>query len=205
VAKRGPMSTTRKVLLSAALLAAAASIAGFGTYATFTSSTTPVAHTLAAGTVTIALGATGAETNRLDVGASGIAPGDTIERSIDLVNTSSLALASLTLTTTASASSVLNTDGTNGLQMQIDECSQAWTESGPPYTYTCGGTTSVVLASQSVIGTDLALSNLTLAAGGGTDHVRVKLTFPSASTIGQGASSTISYQFTATQRAAMSK
>jgi spore coat-associated protein N len=199
------MSTTRKILLSLALLGAAAGIAGLGTYATFTSSTTPVAHTLSAGTVTLGLGGTGAQTNRLDVGAGGIAPGDTIERSVDLVNTSSLALASLTLTTTATASSVLDTDGTNGLQMQVDKCSQAWTESGPPYTYTCGGTTSSVLASRSVIGTDLALSNLTLAAGGGTDHLRVKLTFPTASTIGQGASSTISYQFTATQRAGTSK
>jgi spore coat-associated protein N len=199
------MSPSRKLLLSAALLGAAASIAGLGTYATYTSSTTPVGHTLAAGTVTIALGATGAQTNRLDIGASGIAPGDTIERSVDLVNTSSLALASLTLTTTATASSVLDTDGTNGLQMQIDKCSQAWTESAAPYTYTCGGSTSSVLASRSVIGSDLTLSNLTLSASGGTDRLRVKLTFPSASTIGQGASSTISYQFTATQRAATSK
>jgi spore coat-associated protein N len=199
------MSLSRKLLLSAALLGAAASIAGLGTYATFTSSTTPVSHTVAAGTVTIALGATGAQTNRLDIGASGIAPGDTIERGVDLVNTSSLALASVTLTTTATASSVLDTDAANGLQMQIDKCSQAWTESAAPYTYTCGGTTSSVLASRSVVGSDLALSNLTLAASGGTDHLRVKLTFPSASTVGQGASSTISYQFTATQRAATSK
>ena len=205
MAERQPTSTTRKVLLSLALLGVAAAIAGLGTYATFTSSTTPVSHTLSAGTVTIALGATGAQTNRLDVGASGIAPGDTIERSVDLVNTSSLALASVTLTTTATSSSVLDTDGTNGLQMQIDKCSQAWTEAGPPYTYTCGGTTSTVLASRAVIGTDLPLSNVTLTAGGGTDHLRVKLTFPSASTVGQGASSTISYQFTASQRAGTSK
>jgi len=205
VTTKQPLSLVRKLLLSAALLGAAASVAGLGTYATYTSSTTPVSHTLSAGTVTIALGATGAQTNRLDVGASGIAPGDTIERSVDLVNTSSLALASVTLTTTATASSVLDTDATNGLQMQIDKCSQDWTEAGPPYTYTCGGTTSTVLASQRVIGSNMTLSNVTLAAGGGTDHLRVKLTFPSASTIGQGASSTISYQFTGTQRAATSK
>jgi hypothetical protein len=199
------MSLSRKVLLSAALLGAAAGIAGLGTYATYTSSTTPVGHTVAAGTVTIALGATGAQTNRLDIGASGIAPGDTIERGVDLLNTSSLALASVTLTTAATATSVLDSDATNGLQMQIDKCSQVWTESAAPYTYTCGGSTSSVLASRSVIGSDLTLSNLTLAASGGTDRLRVKLTFPSASTIGQGASSTINYQFTATQRAATSQ
>src|SRR5438105_7618696 len=159
VTKKRPFAFVRRLLLSAALLGAAAGVAGLGTYATYTSSTTPVSHTLSAGTVTIALGATGAQTNRLDVGASGIAPGDTIERSVDLVNTSSLALGSLTLTTTATASSVLDTDAANGLQMQIDRCSQAWTESAAPYTYTCGGTTSSVLASQRVIGSNLTLSN----------------------------------------------
>jgi hypothetical protein len=122
---------------------------------------------------------------------------------VDLKNTGNLALASITLSTSASPSSLLDTDTTNGLQMVIDRCSVAWTESGgPPYTYTCGGTTSSVLASAPVIGTNLALSNLTLTAG--TDNfVRVTLTLPSAApnTL-QGQSSTISYAFTATQRAA---
>src|SRR5262249_57248383 len=95
---------------------------------------TPGSHTVASGTVTIALGATGASTNRLNVDANAIAPGDTIQRSVDLIDQGTLDLASVTLTTQATASSVLDTDGTNGLQMVIDKCSQAWTESGPPYT-----------------------------------------------------------------------
>src|SRR5947209_4796189 len=194
----------RKLLLTIAVLGATASIAGLGTFATFTSSTS-ASHTVSSGTVVIALGATGASTNRLNVDATAIAPGDTIQRSVDLIDQGTINLASVTLTTTATTSSVLDTDATNGLQMQIDRCSQDWTESGPPYTYTCGGSTSTVLASQRVIGSNLPLSNVTLAGGGGTDHLRVKLTFPTGSTIGQGASSTISYQFTATQRAATSK
>jgi hypothetical protein len=112
----------------------------------------------------------------------------------------------VTLTTTASPSSLLDTDTTNGLQMVIDKCSQAWTESGPPYTYTCGGTTSSVLASRPVIGSNLSLSNLGSTTAGATDHLRVTLTLPSgAGNTLQNQSSTISYAFTGTQRAATNK
>jgi spore coat-associated protein N len=202
---RKPAGTLQKLIATVAILGAAASIAGLGTYATFTSSTSQ-SHTISSGTVTIALGATGASTNRLNIGASALAPGDTIQRSADLTNSGSLDLASVTLTTTASPSSLLDTDTTNGLQMVIDKCSQAWTESGPPYTYTCGGTTSTVLASRAVIGSSLALSNLGSTTAGATDHLRVTLTLPSgAGNTLQNQSSTISYAFTGTQRAATNK
>jgi spore coat-associated protein N len=195
-------STSKKLLATIAIIGAAASIAGLGTYATFTS-TTSQSHTVTTGTVTIALGATGAATNRLNIGASALAPGDTIQRSVDLTNSGSLDLASITLTTTASPSSLLDTDATNGLQMVIDKCSVAWTEAGPPYTYTCGGTTSTVLASRPVIGSALALSNLGATTHGATDHLRVTLTLPSgAGNTLQNQSSTITYAFTGTQRAA---
>ena len=198
-------STTKKLLATLAVLGAAASIAGLGTYATWTS-TTSQSHTIATGTVTISLGATGASTNRLNIGASGLVPGDTIQRSVDLTNSGSIDLASVTLTTTASPSSLLDTDATNGLQMVIDKCSQAWTEAGPPYTYTCGGTTSSVLASRAVIGSNLALSNLSALTAGSTDHLRVTLSLPSAAgNTFQNQSSTLTYAFTGTQRAATSK
>ena len=198
-------SPTRKLLASLAVLGAAASIAGLGTFATFTSSTS-TSHTVSSGTVTIALGATGASTNRLNIGATAIAPGDTIQRSVDLINSGSLDLASITLTTTATSSSLLDTDATNGLQMVIDKCSVAWTEAGPPYTYTCSGSTSTVLASRAVIGSTLALSNLGSTTAGATDHLRVTLTLPGATgNTFQNQSSTISYAFTGTQRTATSK
>src|SRR3954452_23716121 len=168
----GGWSPTRKLLASVAVLGAAASIAGLGTFATFTSSTA-ASHTVSSGTVTIALGATGASTNRLTVGASAIAPGDTIQRSVDLINSGSLDLASVTLTTNATTSSLLDTDATNGLQMVIDKCSVAWTESGPPYTYTCGGSTTSLVASRAVIGSGISLGSLAALTAGGTDRLRV--------------------------------
>jgi predicted ribosomally synthesized peptide with SipW-like signal peptide len=196
---------TRKLIASVAVLGAAASIAGLGTYATFTS-TTSQSHTISSGTVTIELGATGASTNRLNIGATAVAAGDTIQRSVDLINSGSIDLASITLTTTASPSSLLDTDATNGLQMVIDKCSQPWTEAEPSYTYTCGGTISLVVASRPVIGGNLALSNMSAFTNGVTDHLRVTLTLPSAAPNSfQNQSSTISYAFTGTQRAATSK
>jgi spore coat-associated protein N len=203
--KRRPRSRARKLLLTVAILGATASIAGLGTFATFTSSTS-ASHTVSSGTVTIALGATGASTNRLNIDATAIAPGDTIQRSVDLINQGTLNLASVTLTTQATTSSVLDTDATYGLQMVIDKCSQAWTEAGPPYTYTCGGSTSSVLSSRAVIQSGVSLSNLSSLTAGSTDHLRVTLTFPSgAGNSFQNKSSTIQYTFTGTQRAATDK
>lgn len=185
----------RKILLSLAALGAAASIAGLGTFATFTSSTS-TSNTIASGTLSLT-----APFSRLGTGASLIAPGDTMQRALDLSYSGTISFASATLTTSASPSSLLDTDATNGLQIAIDKCSQAWTEAGPPYTYTCGGSTSTVLASRALVGSAIALSNLTLTAGS-TDHLRVTLTFPGgAGNTLQNQSSTVSYTFTGTQRA----
>ena len=179
------------------LVLLAFSFVGFGAWSTFTSSTS-TSNSISTGTVVIALGATGASTNRLNVNATGIGPGDVIQRSVDLINQGSMSLSATTLTTTATTSSLLDTDATNGLQMAIDKCSVAWTEGGsaPAYTYTCSGSTSTVLASRAVIGSSLALSNLGSLTAGATDHLRVTLTLPSsADNSFQNQSSTIQYAF----------
>ena len=195
-----PGATSNKVIASIALVCAAAAIAGLGTFATFTSSTS-TSHTIASGTLSLTSG----PTNRLGTGASTIAAGDSMQRAIDLNYAGSISFGSATLTTSASASSALDTDATDGLHIAIDKCPVAWTESGPPYTYTCGGSTSTVLASSPVIGSNVALSNLTLTAGS-TDHLRVTVTLPStAGNTFQNLSSTVGYTFTGVQRAGTSQ
>ena len=177
-------------------------MAGLGTFATFTSSTS-ASESVASGTVTIALGAAGASTNRLSMNASAIAPGDTIERSVDLVNQGSLDLSGVVVSTAAAPSSLLDTDAVDGLQMTIDRCSVPWTESGssPAFTYSCGGTTSSVVAARPVIGAAVPMANLGSTVAGATDHLRVTLTLPStAGNTFQNQASTIGYTFTATQR-----
>src|SRR5438067_5716846 len=145
---RIPKTFAAKVALSFGAFGAAASIAGLGTFATFTSSATGGPQSITSGTVTLNLGATGASSNRLNINATGVSAGDTIQRSVDLINGGNQNMASIPLTTTASPSSILDTDAINGLQMVIDKCSAAWTEAGtsPAFTYTCGGTTTSVLA-----------------------------------------------------------
>lgn len=195
---------SKKILLSLGAVGTAASIAGLGTFATFTS-TTSATHAVSSGTVAIALGASGAA-NRLSVSATNVVPGDTIQRAVNLISTSTDGVASVALTTTApTTSSLLNTDATNGLQTLIDECSVAWTESGtsPAYTYTCSGTTTATLTTGAVIRAGATLSGLSVLTASGTSYLRVKLTLPtSAGNTFQTLSSTIDYSFLATQRAA---
>lgn len=169
---------TVKLLSSFAVVGVAASVAGLGTFATFTSSTS-ASQGVASGTVSIALGAAGPD-NRLTVGASGLVPGDSLQRAVKLTNGGSESLAAVTLTTSASPSSALDADAANGLQLQIDRCSVAWTESGPPYTYGCSGSSSTVLASRPVIGSNLALSSLGSLTAGASDYLRVTLSLPSS-------------------------
>lgn len=193
---------TRKLVMSVAMVMVAASVVGIGAFAVFTD-TVSVSQATSSGTVTLQPINVNQANNRLSIGASAIAAGDTIQRAVNVKNTGSIALGSVTLTTAATTTSLLDTDTTNGLQMVIDKCSVAWTESGagPPYTYTCGGTTSSVLASAPVIGTNLTLANLSLTAGD-DNFLRVTLTLPStAPNTLQGKSSVVNYAFTATQRA----
>jgi len=195
-----------KVLLSVASVMIAAALVGVGTFATFTD-TASVSQVNTTGTITLAPINVSQANNRLSIGATNIAAGDTIERAVNVKNTGTIDLANVVLTTSATVSSLLNTDTTNGLQMVLDRCSVAWTEAGagPPYTYTCSGTTSAVLTTTPVIGTNLAMSNIVLTAGS-DNFLRVKLTLPStAPNTLQGQSSTIQYSFTATQRAATTK
>jgi hypothetical protein len=196
---RFPFAT--KLLASLAVVGAAAGVASFGTFASFTSSTSAQAQSLSSGTVSITLGTA----NRLTVGASNLVPGDTIQRAVDITNNGSAGtsqVGAIVLTTSATPSSLLDSDATNGLQMVVDKCSVAWTESAAPYTYTCGGTTTSVLTTRAVIGSNIALSNLAALTAGNTDRLRVTLTLPSASGNAlQGQSSTINYTFTANQRA----
>ena len=197
---------SRRILATLGVLGAIGALATVGTYSLFTDSVTAGPQTVASGTVDIALGS--GQPNRLTVGATNIAPGDTIQRAVDITNAGTIDFASVSLTTNATATSLLDTDATNGLQMVVDKCSVAWTEAGiaPAYTYTCSGTTTSVVASRAVIGAALPLGALASLTNGGTDHLHVTLTLPAtAGNTFQGLTSTVQYTFNATQRAATNK
>jgi hypothetical protein len=101
---------------------------------------------------------------------------------------------------------------TNGLTVEIDRCSSGFTESGStPYTYTCTGTRTTVLAATPVATVETngtsgsTLPGLSALAVGSSDSLVAIFTLPSAAGNSyQGLSSTLSVGFTATQRAAQS-
>jgi hypothetical protein len=198
-------STTGKLLATVLAVGGAAAVAGLGTFGTFTSTTSADAS-VSSGTVQIALGADGTAANRLTVPADGLVAGDTVERAVDLSVAGDQDLSGLSLTTTATTSSVLDTDATNGLQVSIDACPTGWTESGtaPAYTYSCSSPVQV-LASRPVIGTDVSLPGLGTATGD-VNHLRVTLTLPAAAdNTFQGQASVIRFDFVGTQRAATNR
>ena len=198
-------ATLMKVFGSIAVLGAAASVAGLGTFASFTSSTS-ASQAISSGSVAIALGATG-PANRLTVAASGLVPGDTVQRAVDLTSASTDPLGSVSLQTSGTPNNALLTDA-NGLTVKIDKCSNVWTEAGtaPAYTYTCSGTNTNVLAAGAV-GNTTSLSGLAaLSTGTSTDHLLVTLALPAAATNAlQGLSTSITYAFNGTQRTATNK
>lgn len=213
-----PRSFSKKVLLSFGAVGVAASMAGLGTFATFNDSTS-ASPAISSGTVDIELGVAGTADNRLTVGATGLVPGDALQRRVKLTNAGSEVLDSVVLTTvdTTATDTVLTTDATHGVQMKIERCTGTvgWTESvTTPYVYTCDatlpgdglGVRSDVLAQRPVIGADLALASMAALSPANTEDMVVTLTLPTtADNLFQGKSATIEYTFAATQPAATSK
>ncbi|KQP66863.1 MULTISPECIES: TasA family protein [unclassified Nocardioides] len=201
-------ATTRKVskgatrlAASVALVAGAASVAGLGTFGSFTSTTSATEATT---TGTVVLTASN-PARGFDVAIPKLVPTDTVQRALTLTRGSAdETFGSVALTTTSSTANVLTGDATKGLQMRIDQCSQAYTQVGSTNALTCGGTETPVLASGRVLQANTMLPVVTTAlnAAAKTSFLRVTLTLPEAAdNTFQNLTSTINYSFLATQRA----
>jgi hypothetical protein len=196
-------TTTGKILASAALLGTAAAVAGLGTYGAFTSSTSASAA-VNAGTMNIGLGGPGG-VNNLSVAATGLLPGDKMERLVTLANTGTSDLGSVVLTTTTNKATetALTADTAKGLQLTVQGCSVPWTGAAAPYA--CPGMVSTVLAPTPVIGVN-TLGSLASLTQGRSDNLKVTTLLPKeADNDFQGLTSAIGFQFDGTQRAAATK
>ena len=194
---------TRKVLGSLGVLGAAAAVAGLGTFGTFTDSTTPISTEVVSGTVDIDLANPGAT---IPVTTTNFVPGDSMTRAVTLSNTGTSALSTVVLGVTATTSSVLDTNTTNGLQLQVRSCSVAWTQGGTAQapTYSCSGTTTERFAGP-VIG-NRTLTGLNSLNPAGVDHLTFSVSLPTAAdNTFQGKTSTLNLVFTGTQRAATAR
>ena len=189
----------RKVVGSLGVIGAAAAVAGMGTFGTFTDSSTPVATTIQSGTLSIDVTQQGFT---VPVTTSNFVPGDTLTRAVNLINDGSAALGSVTLGSTVGAPSILTTDATNGLQLNVKSCSVAWTQGGTAQapTYTCSGTERLLGSGPAV--TTMTLSNPASLVAGATDYLTFAITLPAtADNTFQGKSAALSLTFTGTQRA----
>lgn len=183
------------------LVASALVGAAFGAFV----ATAVVNHTATSGVVDVEMGADNTAANRLTVTLDALAPGDTHERAVTVRNVGTLDWSSTTLDITAATTSVLDQDTSIGLQVAVDACSQAWSESGlsPDFTYTCAGTQSSVIAATPVALSAADLGTVGQLTAGSDTHLRFSFWLPVTTTnLTQGKSSTLRVQFTATQRGA---
>jgi hypothetical protein len=198
----GTRTTAVKILASVALVGGAASVAGLGTFGAFTSTTSASAAT---GTGKVVL-STAASVRGLDVSATSLVPGDSVERTVTLTRSSDTeSFGSVKLTTAGTSSNLLTTDTTNGLQLKVDQCSAAWTKPANSNALTCAGTTTTVIAQRAVVGStlDLGAATTALNSSAAASNLRVTLSLPTtADNSFQGLSNTIDFTFDATQRAA---
>jgi len=177
----------RKIALSIALLLGAAGALIGGAFATFTDTVTAGPQAISSGTVKIAVG----PVNDAGTGATNIAAGDTIAREADL-NSTGATIADKEITLKFSGTSKLDSDATNGLQVSVQACSEAWKRtvvgSPPPaFTYTCtpgatlvkigGAATTSVSALET---TAQPLTPLNSLATGGQDYLLFTLELPAA-------------------------
>ena len=171
--------TARKLLLSLAALGASVAVAASGTYAAFSASVDG-GHSVSTGVPQLVLGSAGAATNRLDVNATGLAPGEFVYRAFDVTNSGTTRFTAFTLSSVAGTSSLLDTDPVHGLTVRLQRCSVPWSESGsdPNYTYSCPGVLTEVLGPRPVVMAGQPLSAMASAVPGGTDHLLLTESLP---------------------------
>ncbi|SDM04475.1 Camelysin metallo-endopeptidase [Geodermatophilus siccatus] len=194
--------TTRKVLGSLAVIGTAAAVAGLGTFGTFTDSTTPVSAQLTSGTVSIDLAQPAAPVPAV---TTGLLPGDSIARTLTLVNDGDSPLSSVALGVSTTNPGVLTNDPVNGLQLTLEACSVAWTQAGTAPLYTCAGTERAITTGGAAIGNRTLEAPASLTPGG-TDHLLLTLSLPTtADDTFQGKTSTLALTFSGVQRAATTR
>jgi len=188
--------STGKVVGSIVVVGAAAAVAGLGTFGSFTDSTSAVDAGMDTGVLSIDVSAAGT-TAPVPVTTANMLPGDVNYLPMDLRNGGDVGLSSLTLGSSAVASSRLDSDKVHGLQMTIDTSDVAWVGSGASWTCAPGARqlyTGPVVANAALPGA------LSLEAGK-TDHLLSTVSFPTTGgDTMQNQSSSLEFVFTAAQR-----
>ena len=195
-------TTTRRrtgltIVGALSLVGAAVAVAGLGTFGQFTDSTSPVDTKVDTGVVSIDVSSPAGASVPFSGGM--MLAGDSRSALVDLVNDGTTPLTSVTLTSTATSSSVLDQDTVNGLQLTVESCPVAWTTgaSAP----TCSGTVRSYFTRPIVFSNATLVSSGALAAGA-TDHLKLTAALPASASGNafEGATSNLNFVFTGSQR-----
>jgi hypothetical protein len=189
--------TGLKIVGALSVVGAAVAVAGLGTFGQFTDSTTPVNTKVDSGVVSVDVSSPAGASVPFSGGM--MLAGDSRSALVDLVNDGTTPLAAVTLTSTATASSVLNTDTVNGLQLTVESCSVAWTTGAAAPT--CSGTARSYFT-QPIIVSNVPLASTAALAVGATDHLKLTAALPSSASGAafEGATSNLNFVFTGAQR-----
>ncbi|MDQ1746047.1 MAG: hypothetical protein QOD07_310 [Frankiaceae bacterium] len=182
-ARRAPRGNRRSTLAAVVavgglLLTAGGVYAGLNAVAT---NTTPQAVT--SGTLKLTMANNGVGFSQ---SVTNVAPGDVVNRFVDLTNGGTLDAQNLTLSVADGTPTKLTTDATNGLHVSVLACTTAaWVVNSVTNTATCadvGGPTTVVnnAALATVSGTPATLVAGAVAQGS-TYHYEISLTLPNQS------------------------
>ncbi|GAB3162967.1 TasA family protein [Amycolatopsis sp. NPDC004378] len=183
---------------------------GAGVWATLSataSNATP--ETISSGTLKLTLAGNGAG---FDQAISNLAPGDVVNRYVDLTSGGSLDAQALTMQVAATGAGALVTDGTTtkALRVTVKQCPGTWNTS----TGACTGTATTLLPATALSGLSSAQSLIAGAvAAGAVSHLQVSVQLPDqtettvngtlpTATI-QGLTANLTYTFAETQRSAV--
>ena len=210
--KRFGTFTVKIAIVAAAALGGTALISSSVFAALTASSNNTTGGSVTTGTLILTQASSGVSgiTGGFTTAITAMAPGDVINRYVDLTSSGTLNSASMTLGASGSPSTALTTNGTAGLQVTIKECSVAWTDTG-----TCSGVQTTDLASASVLSlvtpASLTLQSNSLLSGA-VIHLQIGIALPAGSEVTvngtlpvgtvQGLTTAITWTFTETQRIA---
>src|SRR5687768_14280504 len=159
-----------KVLGTLLVVGIAGSTVSYGTFATFTAQTSNTGNTFSTGSLALTtLPASGTAILSL----ANMKPGDSIAEGIVVENSGTIN-ASLALSTSTVAPTLLTSDSTNGLQLYVQKCVTAFGSTTPE---TCTGGASNTIPTQTINVTNFALPALN-AGTANKHHYLVTVSLP---------------------------
>lgn len=200
-----------RLALVAVIGASIVTVAGVGAFAGLNAKATAT-QTQGAGTLNLTTANNG---NGFSQAISNLAPGDVVNRYVNITNGGTLASQGLTLKVGATGTATLITNGTGGitnkaLTIAVKSCSTTWT----PATGVCGGVTSTEIAATplSTFAAAQTFTTTTTLASLASLNLQIQVTLPDqaetstdgvspANTV-QNGSVALSYEFFEAQRTA---